>query len=159
MAHKVHHFDRITVNSDNMTLDLHFNHIERNFNNAQYELDTAIMNSMQPFMPMQDGNLINTTKAESAALAGSGQVVAATGSYGRFLYEGATMVDEKTGSPWARKGARKVPVSQFGGKTNARSTLSFSQSKHPQAQPHWFDPAKEKDLDEWVKVVKKEIGK
>ncbi len=63
-------------------------------------------------MPMQTGQFINVTKAMSAAVAGTGKVVAAAPPMGRFLYEGRTMVDEKTGSPWARKGARKVLVSQ-----------------------------------------------
>lgn len=156
MARDIHHFKRIKVNTDSMSVDIHFKHIEKNFNDAQYALDSAIMTSMQPFMPMDKGNLINLTKAQSAALAGTGKVVAAAGEYGRFLYEGETMVDEKTGSPWARKGAKKKKVSEFQGKTKASPNLTYSQS---QAQSHWFDAAKAKDCDNWVDLVKKEIGK
>ena len=39
-------------------------------------------------MPMQTGQFINVTKAMSAAVAGTGKVVAAAPPMGCFLYEG-----------------------------------------------------------------------
>lgn len=107
---------------------------------------------------MQDGTFINQTRAKSAAMAGSGEVCAGVAPQGRFLYEGKTMVDEKTGSPWARKGAKKVLVSQYAGKTQAKENLVFSQHAHPKAQAHWFDPAKEADGRKWTKTVKRIAG-
>ena len=154
---KTHHFKNFSVVKSGIEIKIDMSRMERNFNNAQYALDSAIMTSMEPFMPLDGpGNFIGRTKAESASLAGTGVVVAAAGPYGRFLYEGKTMVDEKTGSPWARKSANKVPVSQYRGKTQAKENLTYSRAS---AQAHWFDAAKAKDCDNWVDLVKKEIGK
>lgn len=155
MAKKIHHFDGFTVSTDAVQIEVDAKELTRKFNKAQFALDSAIMTSMIPFMPQQTGQFINETQAESAALAGSGQVVAAAAPMGRFLYEGKTMVDVKTGSPWARKGSKKVLVSEFQGKTNAKANLSYNGN----AQPHWFEPAKAKDADNWVKVVQEEVSK
>lgn len=120
---------------------------------AQYELDSMVMADMVPLMPMQTGTFINVTKAMSAAYAGTGKVVAAAPPMGRFLYEGKTMVDEKTGSPWARKDARKVLVSQYSGKTNAQPNLTYTRG-----QSHWFEEAKERKSKKWIAHVKKTAG-
>lgn len=155
MAKKIHRFEGFDITSDSVNIRVNPTQLEDKFNRAQFALDSAIMTSMEPFMPQQSGQFINRTKAQSAALAGTGEVVAAAAPEGRFLYEGKTMVDVKTGSPWARKGAKKVLVSQFQGKTNAKENLTYSRGS---AQPHWFEPAKARDGDNWVRVVKKEVS-
>lgn len=119
---------------------------EKQFQDAQYALDSMVMTDMVPYMPHQTGTFINVTKAMSEALAGSGRVVAAAPPMGRFLYEGKVMVDEQTGSPWARPGAKKIVTDR---------ELTYS---NPKATPHWFDTAKEKYCDNWVKVVKNIAG-
>lgn len=121
---------------------------------AQFELDTMVMTDMVPLMPMETGLFIDVTRAMSASYAGTGSVVAAAPPAGRFLYEGKTMVDEKTGSPWARKGARKVLVSQYGGKTNAKPELTYSHGR----QSHWFETAKERNSKKWIARVKRTGG-
>ena len=121
---------------------------------AQYELDSMVMTSMVPFMPMQTGLFIDITRAMSASYAGTGKVIAGAPPFGRFLYEGKTMVDEVTGSTWARKGARKVVVSQYSGKTNAKPYLTYARGR----SSHWFDEAKEKDAAKWIAKVKKTGG-
>ena len=104
------------------------------------------MNDMVPYMPHRDGNFVNVTRLQSAALAGSGKVVAAAPPMGRFLYEGKVMVDPVTGSPWARKGAKKVVTER---------PLTYS---NPKATPHWFDTAKDAHGKAWVKGVKRIAG-
>lgn len=121
---------------------------------AQYELDSMVMTDMTPFMPMQTNQFINITKAMSAAYAGTGRVVAAAPPFGRFLYEGKTMVDELTGSPWARKGARKVLVSQYSGRTNASPNLTYSNGR----QSHWFEAAKKQNVKKWIAKTKETAG-
>ena len=154
---KTHHFKNISIVKSGIKLELDMSRMERNINNAQRVLDEAVMTSMEPLMPLDGpGNFIDRTKIESASLAGTGVVVAAAGPYGRFLYEGKTMVDEKTGSPWARKAAKKVLVSQYSGKTKAKEKLTYSRSG---ATSHWFDKAKVKDCDNWIDQVKEELGK
>lgn len=121
---------------------------------AQYELDSMVMTSMVPFMPMQTGQFINITRAMSASYAGTGKVIAAAPPFGRFLYEGKAMVDKTTGSPWARKGAKKVLVSQYAGKTNAREHLTYANGR----TSHWFEKAKERDAKKWIAKVKSTGG-
>lgn len=82
-------------------------------------------------------------------------VCAGTGPMGRFLYYGKGMVDELTGSPWARKGAKKVLVTEFAGHTNAKVDLSY---QNPKATPKWFETAKKNHGKAWVTHVKKQAG-
>ena len=121
---------------------------------AQYELDSMVMTDMVPLMPMQTGTFINVTRAMSSSYAGTGRVIAAAPPMGRFLYEGKTMVDEKTGSPWARKGSKKVLVSQYGGKTNAKPNLTYANGR----QSHWFEESKKQNGKIWIKKVKRTGG-
>lgn len=135
-------------------VEVDLSRLEKNLGKAQFDLDNEVMAGMIKFMPHQTGAFINLTAGMSAAIAGTGKVVAAAPPMGRFLYEGKTMVDEKTGSPWARKGAKKVLVSQYSGKTNARPNLTYAGGR----QSHWFEAAKEEFGDDWIKHAKKTGG-
>lgn len=145
MAHKIHHFENFSVVTDSISIEVDMKRLENNFNRAQYELDSAIMTSMLPYMPQRDGQFKAVTKGMSAALAGTGKVVAAAPPYGRFLYEGKVMIGEKSRSPWAKKGERKVVTGR---------DLTYSGG----GQAHWFDKAKAADGDSWVNLVKKTAG-
>ena len=133
-------------NGSDVELEVNLSRFERQYQKAQYALDSMVMTSMVPYMPHQTGTFINVTKAQSASLAGSGLVVAASPPMGRFLYEGKVMVDPVTNSPWARPGAKKVVTDK---------DLKYS---NPKATPHWFDTAKEKHGESWVRAVKKIAG-
>lgn len=154
MAKRKFKFPKIKVskseNNMNIKIDITMQRFERNFESAQYLLDSNVMSSMVPFMPMRDGVFINVTKSASAAMAGSGYVCAAAPPFGRFLYEGKVMVDPLTGSPWARKGAKKIVTDR---------PLDYDKTKHPYVTDHWFDAAKSKDGKKWVRRVKKIAGR
>lgn len=113
---------------------------------AQYWLDSQVMTDMMPLMPMDTGTFINSTVALSQSLAGSGMVIAGIGPHGRFLYEGLVMIDPETGSPFARKGVKKVVTNR---------PLQFGRSS---AVAHWFEEAKEMHLTDWVNGVAKFYG-
>lgn len=130
-----------------MTINL--GRFEGQYSKAQYELDSTVMTDMVPFMPMKTGQFINVTKAMSASIAGSGKVVAAAPPFGRFLYEGDVMVGVKSGSPFAELGEKK--------KTTGKP-IQYTKTAHPDAQDHWFDPAKKKNINKWVKKAKKTAG-
>lgn len=136
-------------------MDVDLTRFNRQFGEAQYKLDSMVMTHMIPFMPIRAGTFINVTRGLSAAIAGSGRVFAAAPPMGRFLYEGKVMVDETTGSPYARKGAKKVTVSQYSGKTNARENINYARST---AQAHWFDAAKRKYAKTWLGQIKRTAG-
>ena len=146
MAIKTFHFPGFSLVQGDIKVDVSLNRFEKQFQEAQYYLDSQIMNDMVPYMPHRDGNFVNVTRLQSAALAGSGKVVAAAPPMGRFLYEGKVMVDPVTGSPWARKGAKKVVTER---------PLTYS---NPKATPHWFDTAKDAHGKAWVKGVKRIAG-
>lgn len=122
---------------------------ENQYSRAQYKLDSMVMTSMVPFMPMDTATFINVTKAMSASIAGSGKVVAAAPPMGRFLYEGKVMIGERTKSAWAQKGEKKVVTER---------ELQYSKSAHPKVQSHWFEPAKKKDGKKWIATTKKIAG-
>lgn len=125
----------------NMSIILNTDRLNKNLGRAQRWLDNQIMTDMVPLMPMNTGDFIDLTRTQSAALAGSGRVIAGAAPTGRFLYEGKVMVDPETGSPWARKDAKKVVTDR---------PLSYSD---PNARPEWFEVAKDKHLKEWIDGV------
>ena len=158
MAKKIHKFGGFTVDTTNVHINLNMNRFSKQFNDAQFTLDNAVMTSMEPYMPMDDGTFIEKTKSESASMAGTGQVCAGKGDEARFLYEGKVLVDEETGSPFARAGAKKVKVSQYQGKTKAKENIVYSTHKNPKAQSHWFEAAKKADKDDWIRTTKEIAG-
>ena len=155
---KTTHFKGFSIIAGDLKVKLSLSRFDEQYKKAQYQLDGDVMNSMVPFMPMISGSFINTTRAASAAVQGSGQVYAAYGPQGRYLYEGKVMVDEVTGSPFARKGAKKVLVIQYAGKTAAKENIEYTHQAHPKAQDHWFDAAKAADGKKWVRRVKATAG-
>lgn len=158
MASKATHFKGFSIIAGDLKVKLSLSRFDEQYKKAQYQLDGDVMNSMVPFMPMISGSFINNTRAASTAVQGSGQVYAAYGPQGRYLYEGKVMVDEVTGSPFARRGAKKVLVSQYAGKTAAKENIEYTHQAHPKAQDHWFDAAKAADGKKWVRRVKATAG-
>ena len=146
MASRTFHFPGFSIVSGDIKADVSLSRFEKQFQDAQYWLDGQVMNDMVPYMPHRDGIFINLTRMRSAALQGTGKVVAGAPPQGRFLYEGKVMIDPVTGSPWARKGAKKVVTER---------PLTYS---NPKATPHWFDTAKEAHGKAWVKGVKRIAG-
>lgn len=130
-----------------MIVDL--DRFEKQYSKAQFALDSRVMTDMIPMMPKQTGTFINVTSAMSAALAGTGKVVAAAPPMGRFLYEGKVMVGVTSNSPFAMKGEKKRVTEK---------DIVFSTAANPNARAHWFDEAKKANVDEWVKMTKKTAG-
>lgn len=159
-----HKLKNINFKMDEVQVKIDMGRIERNLNRAQFFLDSQVMTDMVPYMPMQTGNFITRTRAISASLAGTGEVVAAAPLMGRYLYMGKVMVDSETG-----KGPMKIPDGPGGAyvlrfRKGAKLTvtdrnLQFSAKANPKAQKKWFDAAKRDHGKEWVNVAKKEMGR
>lgn len=130
-------------------MEINLSRFERQYTRAQYLLDSMIMDSMVPYMPMQTGTFINVTRGMSQAIAGSGKVVAAAPPIGRFLYEEKVMVGERTRSAWAAKGERKVVTDR---------PLQYSRHAHPKVSGHWFDTTKKFHGKAWIKKTKSIAG-
>lgn len=131
----------------NMQIDV--GRFAKQYNAAQFMLDSKIMTDMLPYMPMQTGTFQNVTRAMSAAIAGSGKVVAAAPPMGRFLYEGKVMVGVDSHSPFARYGEKKVVTER---------DLQYSTAAHPKVEKKWFDAAKRDHGSDWVRMAKKVAG-
>lgn len=130
-------------------VEVDLSRFEKQYGKAQYALDSMVMVSMKPYMPLTTGVFRNVTEAMSAAIAGSGTVIAAAPPMGRFLYEGKVMVDPETNSPWARPGAKKIVTDK---------NLDYDKSRNPKVTDHWFDVAKKNHGILWVKAVKNIAG-
>lgn len=139
------HFGSYSSINAGVTVKLDLSKYEKRLKRAQFALDSRIMADMVPYMPIVTGNFIQNTRARSAALAGTGVVCAAAPPFGRFLYGGKVMVDEETGSPWARKGEKKIVTDR---------PLTYG---NPKATPEWFETAKKENLNEWVNDVEDEL--
>ena len=128
---------------DGVTIHVGMGRVNGNLTRAQIWLEQQIMNDMLPFMPLRTGDFQRRTRALNTIALGSGQVWAAAPPFGRFLFNAKVMVDPVTGSPWARKGAKKVLTDR---------DLTFS---NPGATARWFDPVKAAQLHRWKAGVKK----
>ncbi len=155
---KIHYHYKKKNKDIDIDLDVDLSRFNKQYGKAQFQLDSAIMTSMVPFMPMDTHTFINVTRGLSAAIAGSGHVYAAAPPFGRFLYEGKVMVDSETGSPYARPAAEKVLVSQYTGKTAAKENIEYNKSAHPKVTDHWFDAAKKADGAVWIRNAKHTAG-
>lgn len=146
---KIKHFKGFSIVNGDIQIKLSMSRFDKQFRQAQYQLDGNVMNSMVPFMPFENGDFIKVTRAASAAIQGSGEVYAAFGPQGRFLYEGKLMLGEESGSAYAKKGEKKIVTD---------TPLRYTKTHNPAATDHWFDAAKKKDGKEWIKRVKKTAG-
>lgn len=84
------------------------------------------------------------TKSLSIRTRVSGDTIIYPGPYARFLYYGKLMIDPKTKSPFATKGATKEVTG---------TDLNISQAVHGKAQSHWFEASKAQNLDKWRRVA------
>ena len=130
-------------------LEVDLTRFNKQYGDAQYALDSAVMTSMEKYMPKRDGVFINVTKGMSASLAGSGTVVAAAPPFGRFLYEGKVMVGEESRSAWAKKGEQKEVINK---------NLDYDKNRNPDVTDHWFETAKKNHLNAWLQLAKKTAG-
>ncbi|MCD8371794.1 MAG: minor capsid protein [Clostridia bacterium] len=132
------HYLSYSVVKGNVEVKVDLSRIAENYEAAQQWLGDRVLEDCKSFMPMQTGVLQQRSYVES-----NGSQVVFPGPYARFLYGGKVMIDPETGSPWARKGAKKVLTDR---------PLTFS---NPQATDHWFDAAKAQYGETWTDGVKK----
>ena len=133
----------------NIRVDINLSRFQDQFQEAQKALDEEVMKDMIKFMPKVSGNFIQRTKAISDSMAGSGRVCGGAGPMGRFLYEGFVMIGETSRSPWAMKDEKKVVTDR---------PLKYTTTFNPDAQAHWFEPAKAEYGSAWVKLAKEKAG-
>lgn len=110
---------------------------------AESIVGQQVIKDTAPFVPALTGSLTIRTRLD-------GNKIIYPGPYARFLYYGKVMVDPQTGSTFAPKGGTKVLTNR---------DLVFSKAMHPQAQSHWFEASKAQNLDKWIRIAEKAVGK
>ncbi len=146
--YKIKGFD---LEADGIEVHVHMRTTSARINKAHRNLKANIMAGMVPFMPYRNGDLIKKTDTANAQLLDDERMYAAAGTdaggvpYGRMQYEGKVMVGKETGSPWARKDEEKVVTDR---------PLTWGK---PNAGPHWFEVAKARYLDQWLKHVQEDL--
>lgn len=125
-----------------MALKLPKNVLDKRVNKANAWLMEEIIKDTDQFVPMRTGALAINVHRE-------GHTIVYASPYARFLYYGKLMIDPATGSPFARKGARK---------TVTDTPLKFSRAAHKNAQAHWFEASKAVNESHWMEGVKKILG-
>lgn len=138
---EMQHFPKVSYVSANFRCEISLDRFSKQFAEAQQWLGDRVLEDCRAVMPHLTGSLQQRSHTEDG-----GKKVIFPGPYGRFQYGGKVMVDPVTGSPWARKGARKVLTDR---------PLQYS---NPQVTDHWFDTAKARNGDYWIAGVKQRGG-
>lgn len=138
---QIFHFPNISYVSAGLHVEIALKPYEEKFLAAQQWLGDRVLEDCRAVMPLLTGSL-----QQRSYTAYGGRQVIFPGPYARFLYGGMVMVDPDTGSPWARKGAKKVVTDR---------PLTYS---NPEATAYWFDTAKTRNSEYWINGVKERIG-
>lgn len=141
MSDNMFHFPNLSYVDADFKANINLDRFSRQFTEAQQWLGDRVLEDCKPFMPHLTGGLQQRSHTEEG-----GRKVVFPGPYGRFQYGGKVMVDPETGSPWARKGVKKVLTDR---------PLKYS---NPQATDHWFDSAKAQHGEYWLAGVKERAG-
>lgn len=141
MSDNMFHFPNLSYVGANFRVDLSLERFSKQFTEAQQWLGDRVLEDCKAYMPHLTGGLQQRSHTE-----GGGKQVIFPGPYARFQYGGKVMIDPDTGSPWARRGVKKVLTER---------PLTYS---NPQATDHWFDTAKAQHGEYWINGVKERAG-
>lgn len=136
------HFPKYSIVSGNVTVVIDLDAYADRFAEAQAWLGWRVLQDCQARMPIQTGSLRQRSHVEDG-----GRKVIFEGPYARFQYGGKVMVDPDTGSPWARKGVKKVLTDR---------PLKYAD---PAATDHWFVAVKAEFAQEWIDELNRMIGR
>lgn len=115
--------------------------IDDNVRRAQDLLDQQVLNDMVPYMPeSQQSAMVGATHIIEPGL------IATDTPYAHYQYMGELYLAEN-GSSWAHKGEAKYPTGR---------PLHYSKAG---AIDHWFEHAKEEHGEQWLDLVRREVGK
>lgn len=102
-----------------------------------------VLNDMIPYMPFQQGSMVGATNIVEPGL------IETNVPYAHYQYMGELYLTED-GRSWAHSGEKKYPTGR---------PLHYDANGHPEAMAHWFERAKETHGQEWVDLVKREVGR
>ena len=135
------HFPYISYVVGGLRVEIDLKPYEQKHIAAQQWLGDRVLEDCRAVMPLLTGDM-----QQRSYVRYGGREVVFPGPSARFQYGGKVMVDPDTGSPWARKGVKKVLTDR---------PLTYS---NPEATDHWFDTAKARNGEYWINGVKERIG-
>ena len=123
-------------------VDIHIDtkRIDENLKKAQDLLDGRVLADMRNYIPNQVGDL-----REKTNIVGPGLIETNT-PYAHYQYMGELYLAEN-GSSWAHEGDHKYPTGM---------PLHYHE---PGTSDHWFERAKETHKQQWIDLVKREVGR
>lgn len=119
---------------------------------AYIRLHEMAAEDMLPYMPARTGAFRERTLAANRTMAGSGHIYAGVGPMGRYLYRNRAMVDAATG-----RGPQVIPGVGPRFEKGARLAVTDRPLRYSAAgtQPAWFEYAKARRLDQWIREVQR----
>ena len=126
-------------------VDIHIDasRIDNNIRNAQKALNMQVVADCDEYIPMQQGALRGSVNYPDGIYGGE---IAWNTPYAHYQYMGELYLTED-GRSFAFRGERKYP------------TGLPLQQHHPGTADHWFDRAKQSHCEQWIDLVKREVGK
>lgn len=126
-------------------VDIHIDtsRIDNNIRNAQKALNMQVVADCDEYIPMQQGALRGSVHYPDGIYGGE---IAWNTPYAHYQYMGELYLTED-GRSFAFRGERKYP------------TGLPLQQHHPGTADHWFDRAKQAHCEQWIDLVKREVGK
>ena len=126
-------------------VDIHIDtsRIDNNIRNAQKALNMQAVADCDEYIPMQQGALRGSVNYPDGIYGGE---ISWNTPYAHYQYMGELYLTED-GRSFAFRGERKYP------------TGLPLQQHHPGTADHWFDRAKQAHCEQWIDLVKREVGK
>ena len=126
-------------------VDIHIDtsRIDNNIRNAQKALNMQVIADCDEYIPMQQGALRGSVNYPDGIYGGE---IAWNTPYAHYQYMGELYLTED-GRSFAFRGERKYP------------TGLPLQQHHPGTADHWFERAKQAHCEQWIDLVKREVGK
>lgn len=137
---------KINTHAGSVDIKIDTKRIDRNLKEAQKLLNMAVKNDCEPLVPHLNGALRNSAEFPGGIYGGILQYGGQFAPYAHYQYAGELYLAEN-GSSWARKYEKKFP---------AGKPLQYHE---PGTTDRWFEKAKEKHKEEWIDLVKREVGK
>ena len=126
-------------------VDIHIDtsRIDNNIRNAQKALNMQVVADCDEYIPMQQGALRGSVNYPDGIYGGE---IAWNTPYAHYQYMGELYLTED-GRSFAYKGEKKYPTG-----------LPLHQHQ-PGTTDHWFEAAKQAHCEQWIDLVKREVGK
>ena len=126
-------------------VDIHIDtsRIDNNIRNAQKVLNMQVVADCDEYIPMQQGALRGSGNYPDGIYGGE---IAWNTPYAHYQYMGELYLTED-GRSFAFRGERKYP------------TGLPLQQHHPGTADHWVERAKQAHCEQWIDLVKREVGK